>query len=219
MDTKNIISQFLPIFLLFFFLTHTTRFVSISTTILGKLFAIVTILFYLRIDYIYGLLVCVFVIFYYQTDFVTETSLNIQEGMTDYSSDSDSDEGEDEEDDDKKKKATIAKSPTLLIGEDLEDAYPIDPSKKKISEDENAKSEFRKMHCENGHLIKKGLLVNPNIAEHVFADLDTGCKTCNICSNSCDFRVINNRLISEEEIMKPKDSNDYFTNVLKNIMK
>jgi len=75
--TRKIISEFIPIFLLFLFIAYPKVFVPFSHTILGRLIAVLIIVFYSIIDITFGGLACVIVILYYQTDYA--------EGMTDIS--------------------------------------------------------------------------------------------------------------------------------------
>ena len=66
----ELLCQFLPIFLLFFYLKYSNKMEEWSVTILGKLFALSIIVFYTLLDKIYGLAVCVLCIFYYHRFYV-----------------------------------------------------------------------------------------------------------------------------------------------------
>ena len=80
---RQIIFQFLPILLVFLFLKYPKKFAELSESGLGRLFAIIVIIFYVSIDRTYGLLVCLLIIAYYQSDFVenfTDDEGNEQEG-------------------------------------------------------------------------------------------------------------------------------------------
>jgi hypothetical protein len=61
------VSDFIIIFLIFFFATYTKKFIQFSNTILGKLLVVLIILYYGSIDYIYGLFVCLGFVLYYQS--------------------------------------------------------------------------------------------------------------------------------------------------------
>ena len=78
---KNMIYIF-PLLLLFAYQKSPTKFVSYTNSILGKLLAIIVIFMYLNINYLYGLLACLLVILYYQSDFF-ENMTNI-ESMTSF---------------------------------------------------------------------------------------------------------------------------------------
>ena len=61
----NIVMQFIPILLALFYGFDHRTFDSMSHSILGKLFVVVTILFYAKINKMYGTLACIIAIFYY----------------------------------------------------------------------------------------------------------------------------------------------------------
>ena len=73
---KKIVSQFIPIILVFLLLTQSKRLAIFSNSVLGKLIAVSLIIFYTNIDKILGLFVCALVILYYQLDYV-EAYLNM----------------------------------------------------------------------------------------------------------------------------------------------
>ena len=64
------IEQYLPIILLILFLLFPSTFILQSNTILGKLIAIFLIVIYTNVHVLYGITVCLFVIFYYQSDYI-----------------------------------------------------------------------------------------------------------------------------------------------------
>jgi len=68
----NVVMQFIPIILALFYGFYNREFRIIAHSILGKLFVVTLILYYTKINYLYGTIVCVFAIFYYQ---MTDTSL------------------------------------------------------------------------------------------------------------------------------------------------
>jgi hypothetical protein len=76
-----VMSEFIPIFLLFLFIAYPRSFVPFSHTVLGRLFVVLLIAFYSTIDIIYGALACVIVILYYQTDYA-EGMRSINEPFT-----------------------------------------------------------------------------------------------------------------------------------------
>lgn len=71
--------DFIPIILVYLFLSNTRQFIVISGTTLGKFIAICMILFYTFVNPMYGVFVCLSIILYYQTDFVEEI-LNMERG-------------------------------------------------------------------------------------------------------------------------------------------
>jgi hypothetical protein len=58
--------QFIPILLVLFHGFYSREFVTLSHTVLGRLFAITIILYYTKLNFLYGTLACVIIIMYYQ---------------------------------------------------------------------------------------------------------------------------------------------------------
>ena len=77
---KATIAQFIPIILILIMLTYSKEFVQFSHSILGKVAAIALVLFYTHLDKYVGVVLCLFVIVYYQSDFV-ENMLNTDDIM------------------------------------------------------------------------------------------------------------------------------------------
>lgn len=193
---RRIIFQFLPMILIFLFLKSPKKFAQLSNGVLGKLLAVIIILFYVSIDKIYGVFVCVLIIFYYQSDFMEKMCEGYENGshtlepmiesMIDLSN------------------IEIPKDGNILYGpdleksqetfENLEDAYPeMDDDKAPTEKEER----FCKVHCKNGHLINKGQVVNPEMAEHVYPIKSKN--RCNICDPTCKFKVIENRFVGKTQ--------------------
>ena len=61
------------------------------------------------------------------------------------------------------------------------------------------KNEFRKKHCEKGHLVNKGQKVRIDMAEYVYPEVVLEEK-CNICDTNCDFHIIENQLNNSERL-------------------
>ncbi len=74
MKTMLFIAEIIPLLLFYFIFANPDRFLLFSITPLGRLIAISIILFYTCIHMSYGFIVCIFVIFYYQTDMVESIS-------------------------------------------------------------------------------------------------------------------------------------------------
>jgi hypothetical protein len=68
----NVVMQFIPIVLALFYGFYTREFRIIAHTVLGKLFTVTLILYYTKINYLYGTIVCVLAIFYYR---MTDSSI------------------------------------------------------------------------------------------------------------------------------------------------
>jgi hypothetical protein len=214
---ENTLSQLIPIILTFLFLRYTNISVTVSHTVLGKLFAIALIVFYARIDVILGLFVCLLVIYYYQTDYV--------EGMKEDGADSEDPTipvggANDDEDDPESDKNLVDEAEAELAKKEkfededtesfanYETSYQTEPSI--FGEDQHRqpeKQQFVQHHCEHRTLKYKDQSVRPDIAEHIFTEISFEDTPCNICEKGCNFNINHNRLQQEEEMRLPKDSN------------
>jgi len=176
---KQILIEFIPIILIFLVLTYTEKMVKWSNTSLGKLLIICIVLFYASIDKVYGILVCVLFILFYQSDTV-ENMLNIKHPEpfvpnNDYSI-----------------QHTAVKPLDVT-------SYTCQYELPKITTDV-VKREFRQKHCDKGHLVNKGQKVKIDMTEHVFPEITLNDK-CNICDKHCDFHVIEKQLNIGERLV------------------
>jgi hypothetical protein len=208
----KLVVNFVPIILLFLLVSYTPEFVKFSHTILGRAFAVILIIFYVKLDFILGLFVCALVIFYYQTDYVESFNNMLNEGFTEKL---DEEKQETEIEEEKKEKSIEVKETTESF-ETLEDAYPL-ASTTEIKYDKNV-DQFRKAHCKRGHVIHKGQIVKPEMTEHVFPNIkQSDFNKCNICDPLCDFEINDKRIIDEADLTNPKNSNDMFEKVWTNL--
>ena len=74
----------------------------------------------------------------------------------------------------------------------------------------DAKQSFREQNCKNGELMHKNLPVKIEMANHVYPELSFESKPCNPCSDTCDFSIIEEKMSNEEDLVAPKNSNDWF---------
>lgn len=222
--------QFLPIIIIFFYLTYHDRFVRQSQTVLGRAFAIGLIVYYTTIKRLYGLFAVIFVVIFYQ--FETEDLLK---------------EGFDVElmKVDNHDIQPPIQTPSSREFAEYSDAYSpdyvnnhelqIEQNNSKYSQ---IKEKFRKEYCEAGYLKYKNHVVKPDMAEIIFPDLHffsfktpqkgavmsedgdddfalkmrNGVKfeneyKCNPCDPNCSFTI--SHLNSEFDIIEPKSSNDW----------
>ena len=252
-DIQKIIVNFLPIILLFLLVSYTPEFAKFSHTILGKAFAIIIIIFYVKIDIYMGLLVCALVILYYQTDYVESFNNMLKEGFENEDEEIEDNEaeadGEDENNSvnndinnnyseydiykfqENENKYNTEEDKTNMDDvpiaykegfEKIQDAYPLEISTDDKDEKEKQIDNFRKNHCEKGHLMYKKQIVKPEVAEHVFPEIkQSDFHKCNICDPACkvDITKMDNKLIIENDLLKPKSSNDMFDEVWTNMQK
>jgi hypothetical protein len=73
---NKFVMQFIPIFLVLFYSLYKDWFIETSRSVLGKLFSIIIIIFYTKMNKLYGVFVCVAFILFYQL-----TEQDVVEGM------------------------------------------------------------------------------------------------------------------------------------------
>jgi hypothetical protein len=174
---KKIVAQFIPILLLLLFLSQFTEFVRFSHTTLGKLVAVLIIIFYTFLDKVFGLFTCALVILFYQTDYI--------EGMLNT--------------DDLHLQNDIGDGLPILINESTETEskkkFPKGISAEKMADYATVYEKpsnldlFRRENCVEGQLTYKGMKVRKDMAEHVFPQLIVGDNKCDPCKSGCQVGV------------------------------
>jgi hypothetical protein len=151
----------------------------IANSPLGKIIAILLIVYYTSVKFTYGLLACSLIVLYYQYDYVKQngmnTSFKINENFTTIQS---------------FEKASQANSSEVSSPENL------------------SVSQFKSQYCKNGTLVNKGSTVNLEMLEHIHPDIHFKNEKCNPCADTCDFSIIEEQLNAEENL-KPKTSDDF----------
>lgn len=196
---NKILSQFIPIIILFLLLSYSEVFIDFSSTILGKLVALFIIVYYTILDKRLGLFVCSLVILYYQSELV-EKVLNMDEIMNNmFTKEKKSNKIEGMENRmPKQKKATEGMS-------DIENVYVYDNLVDKSLLD--FKQTFKKENCIQGQLKYKNMNVKDELVDHIFPEIEYADEKCNPCADSCKYSIIENKLLKETEMI-PKFSKD-----------
>ena len=171
--------QFIPIGLLFLFLSNRDDFVEFSQTIWGKIFAVFMILLYTNMDKMFGLFVCSLVILYYQSEWM-ETFLNMK----------DIKEWEDE----------------LMKKEETPD-QDIEYVDIDHNNSDSIQNEFRENHCQDGKLKHKNMSVNKDMTSHVFPGVAFKHENCNVCSPDCKFSIIESKFKAEGNVKSKSSTN------------
>ena len=191
---EKTIFQFIPMILIFLFLRYTENTVALSHTVLGKLFAVSLILFYTKIDVVYGLIVCLLVICYYQSDYV--------EGMK---SDDEDDKHKDNKEhmtDEETKDTKDTKPEGFTEYAQMYQTPPSEFGQSVVATGDTKKRDFIQQHCDHQTLKYKNQPVRPDIAEHIFTEIAFNNTPCNVCSKGCPFVV--KYLQQEEALLRPK---------------
>ena len=191
---NSVVMQFIPIMLILGYTTYRNELVKLSTSILGKLFAVMLIFYYTRIDFIYGTICCILVILYYQ-----------QTEIEGFSMEETKEKDKKKEED--KKEEVVDDGTNLPLEEGFE---TFEPPIITIDQFNAAKDEFIKEKCKNGVLMYKDFPVKSEMADHVYSEIQfDGKSKCNPCDRTCDYNIIEAKLETEKKLI-PKISNDIF---------
>ena len=154
-----------------------------SNTGLGKIVIIMIILFYASIDKLYGILVCLLFILFYQSDTVENMLNNTNEF--------------------ERKNDIEGFEPDTLTNATIKTTSYVDQYELPKITSETIKNEFRQQHCEKGHLVNKGQKIKIDMTQHVYPEVSFNDHKCNICDSKCDFNIIENQIGTSEKI-RPK---------------
>jgi hypothetical protein len=213
---KTTVAQFIPIIVIITLLSYSNEFVNMSNTILGKIFAICIVLFYTSLDKYMGLVLCLLVIVYYQSDFV-ENMLNTDDTMDKLFENFESSkkeelsnptQGDKQIQDGDKKQSQLQENMSSLSdvyaadtqNDPDKDEEPDTEGMTKQKEGMTTVSDFRKQNCKGKKLLSKGSEVKPDMVKHIFPNVEFTNHTCNVCDDSCNFSIIENRLKTEKEL-------------------
>lgn len=212
--------DFSLILLIFLFVSYPKFMKKFSHTFLGRLLAIFIIIFYSIIDIFYGFFFCIVVIYYYQLDY-NENSLNIHEGFFWDLTEKSGKTPYFEKDILNTTEYSNYKPENIYQAEgsnfDLKSISNTLPIESILPEDNEEQKKFKNENCVNGILKKGDLEINPEMAEHIFNDLKFDGSPCDPCNRQCKFSIINKKISTEEELIKPKNSNDWVVIVRNNL--
>lgn len=204
----SVVMQFIPIILVLIYVSYKTWFVDASHTILGKVVAVMMILYYTSIDYVYGTLCCVVIIAFYQMHeregFDTEGIPSVE----DISLDDGIPSMEAKPVGDTKPKEGGVK-PLLTVGSPL----TLTPVPYTIDAFNTARDTFIQEKCKNGVLMYKDFPVKSEMADHIFPEIQFNTKSrCNPCDTTCDYSIVEAKIDTETELC-PRSSNNLFDQV------
>jgi len=213
---KTTVAQFIPIIIIITLLSYSKEFVNMSYTILGKVLSIGLILFYTNLDKYVGLVLCLLIIVYYQSDYV-ENMLNTDDMMNQlFENFEASKKGVSTEKKQGVKQIQEGDKKTSQLQENMSSLADVYVDTKKETEetedtDENDDNKdtvegmttinaFRRENCTGNQLMNKTSKVKPDMTKHVFPNVEFKNGQCNVCDSTCDFSIIENRLNTEKEL-------------------
>jgi hypothetical protein len=175
------ISEMIPFLLLLLLILYPTSFISTSNTILGKISAIVIILFYLFQDIVTGILVGLIFLCFYQTDIVQNVckSEHFQSVQTPLPVEAFS-------------PAPFHKEPDspILPASISGNTYTFTNKNQKIKIQSESETVFKNQHCsvDLDFIYKKQIVQHPETIQMLFKELEfLNDKPCNPCDPNCSF--------------------------------
>jgi hypothetical protein len=204
-DDDSVVMQFIPIILLLVYASYKPWFVDATHTVLGKVIAILLIIYYTSIDYVYGTLCCVIVIAFYQMHEI-EGFVEGAKGKRRRRK--------------RRRRTTKAKPSTETQASDEARASNADEAESEETVEEETVEEFSNQvdardtfirdKCHNGVLIHKGFPVKSEMADHVYSEIQFNTRTrCNPCDKTCDYSIVEAKINTETELC-PRSSNNLF---------
>ena len=182
------IAEIIPILLILLFVLYTKAMIEFSFSSLGKLVAIILIVGYTLFDVVYGLVMCMMIILFYQLDHTVEYMDNIINELEEEEEDEEEDEEEEEEDN----------SPDVLM-------------------EGMSSTQFQSKNCRNNQLYYKEYPIKTDMAQHVFPEINFKYEPCNPCDKNCNVSFANNKINTEAGLTLPKSSNNSFYDSWKDV--
>lgn len=198
----NTVAQFIPIVVIYILLSQYRGCIIFSHTILGKLLAVLLILFYTYIDKFIGLFVCALILVFYQMDCI-EFVLN-NEAFNDIRGQTVEELIEEKRLPPPKYKETKpAKSSSKKDIETFENYNTMYMTDETFESNNSTQNSFREQNCKNGLLKHKNMTINNEMISHVYPEVKFKDEFCNVCNPTCKFSIIESKFKAESKI-KPE---------------
>jgi len=241
MNTEQFVLDFIPIILIYLFVTYPKDSILFSDSSLGRFIAICIIVFYTSVNSLYGVFVCLLILVYYQTDFVEEI-LNMERGV--YIEQHLHQLNQELIGMNMRREGFVQnmaafseqwfpskqETPVLVLDKPINAFTPGTPDLRQYKSEQavnrpnsDRRAElneiFRKSHCVNGQLEHRGMPVKPEMADHVFREIQfySEYQKCDPCNPGCKFSIIESKLETEQELQRPTSSNDVFNTNIESI--
>lgn len=209
--------DFLLMAVIFVSLSYPEEFLLIAATIYGKLVAVIMIILYTSVNNIYGLFVCLLVVYYYQTVYIaelTDTYNNIKESFAELDEIRvEPPENPDISHYDNKSSAIY----NLVEYENNKDNLLFDTisntadnigASNNYAVNSSSKQKFVDDTCINDNPYYKSFLVRTDMIRHIFPEVKFYKKECNVCDRKCGF-TIDDKIAAQEDLQMPNHSGDY----------
>ena len=210
MNHEDAISITISMLLVLLYLMSPTQFIRISETSLGKFISILIIAVFSYINVIYGIAICLFVIWYYQSDYILNILRDEQFQIQEVSQQS------------SQHSSTLTNHETVpntktegfQTGNLIEEATPVDHAylQEKIPIQGEKETIFRNSVC-NPNLevvYKKQVIRHPEMISQLYPNISFAENiACNPCDPSCPFTV-KTSLEKIERIGRPTKGQNFF---------
>ena len=199
------IEQYLPILLLILFLLFPSTFILQSNTILGKLISILLIVIYTNVHVLYGISVCLFVIFYYQSDYIYSIIQSENFQPKEIKEQKENFQPKEQKENFQSKENMIPQRNSVYtdsslgeykINSDKIDELLLDFNKaysgEKLPIQSESETIFRKQKCNDKlELVYKNKIIrNNDMIPYIFSELQFENDTpCNPCDPACPFAI------------------------------
>ena len=210
-EDDSIMMQFIPIILVLVYASYKPWFVDATHTVLGKVIAILLIIYYTSIDYVYGTLCCVIVIAFYQMHEIegfVEGAKNRRKkrkrkgkgkGKGKTAKAQSSTQAKADADDEEIEEETVNEEETA-----------VEEFSNQVASFSSARDTFIRDKCLNGVLMHKGFPVKSEMADHVYSEIQFNTRSrCNPCDQTCDYSIVEAKIDTETELC-PRSSNNLF---------
>jgi hypothetical protein len=195
-------AHLIPVIIISMLVLYENNLAYIANSPLGKIIAILLIVYYTSVKFTYGLLACSLIVLYYQYDYVRENQSSKNEDSShifrSFTEENARENGMNTSFEINENFTTIQSFEKANQANSSEDSYPENLSV----------SQFKSQYCKNGTLVNKGSTVNLEMLEHIHPGIHFKNEKCNPCADTCDFSIIEEQLNAEENL-KPKTSDDF----------
>lgn len=206
-EDDSVVMQFIPIMLVLVYASYKPWFIDTSQTILGKVIAVMLILYYTSIDYVYGTLCCVVIIAFYQMNEREGFGPNIVGDQAEPTNAKPVGEAKPREGGVK----PMVMKPMVMKPVVMKPVGDLKPDT--IDAFTSARDTFIQEKCRDGVLMYKDFPVKSEMADHIYPEIQFNTKSrCNPCDSTCDYSIVEAKIDTETE-MCPRSSNNLFDQV------
>jgi hypothetical protein len=177
-----ILSEYIPVILILVFVLYPKYMATFLKSYLGRFVAVLFIVLYAYYDFLYGLILCLLFIVFEEVDWEHESMTPMVDADT---------------------------TPENELKKPIETFIDLATSTFEPMTTNNSGTDFRQTYCKSTELYYKGIPVSQEMAQHVFPEITYEGEICNLCDPNCKYSVVLNKIKTEDNIVKPKRSNDH----------